>query len=81
MTNAQVAAYHAKGALNFQLDPLVLAQSGPDQVFNWLRSQDLSKAPLIYTTVDPARVRDAQVKIGVAQVGAMIERGLIRSRT
>ena len=76
MTNAQVAAYIARGAPAYQLDPLTLAQSGPQPVLDWLAGQDLAKAPLIYATADPASVKSAQAKLGVAEVGALIERTL-----
>lgn len=76
MTNAQVAAYRKTGAPSYQLDPMTLVQSGPDPVMNWLATQDLSKAPLIYATADPASVKAAQARIGVAEVGALIERTL-----
>lgn len=76
MTNAQVAAYIATGAPAYQLDPLTLTQSGPQPVLDWLAGQDLAKAPLIYATADPESVKAAQAKLGVAEVGALIERTL-----
>lgn len=76
MTNAQVAAYIATGAPAYQLDPLTLTRSGPDAVLEWLAAQDLATAPLLYATADPASVRAAQAELGVAEVGALIERTL-----
>jgi uncharacterized protein YgbK (DUF1537 family) len=76
MTNAQVTAYIATGAPSYQLDPLTLTQSGPQAVMDWLAQQDLTTAPLIYATADPASVKAAQAELGVAEVGALIERTL-----
>ncbi|MEN8841473.1 MAG: 3-oxo-tetronate kinase [Octadecabacter sp.] len=76
MTNAQVAAYIATGAPAYQLDPLTLIQSGPQAVLDWLSKQDLVAAPMIYATADPASVKAAQAQLGVAEVGALIERTL-----
>jgi uncharacterized protein YgbK (DUF1537 family) len=76
MTNAQVAAYIATGAPSYQLDPLTLWQSGPQAVLDWLGQQNLTDAPLIYATTDPASVKAAQAKLGVAELGALIEQTL-----
>ena len=76
MTNAQVADYLAKGAPAFRLDPLALAETGPQAALDWLAEQDLAQAPLIYATADPARVRAAQARLGVAEAGEMIEAAL-----
>ena len=81
MTNAQVAAYIATGAPSYQLDPLTLADHGPQKVLDWLANQNLTQAPLIYATADPASVKAAQAKIGVAEVGAMIEDTLAKCAT
>lgn len=76
MTNAQVANYCATGAPSYQLDPLTLANTGDGPVLDWLAEQDLTKAPLIYATADPASVRSTQEKLGVAAAGELIERTL-----
>ncbi|MCK0150902.1 four-carbon acid sugar kinase family protein [Marivita sp. S6314] len=73
MTNAQVAAYRATGAPCYQLDPLTLVNTGQAPVLEWLAAQDLAQAPLIYATADPASVKAAQKKLGVAETGALIE--------
>lgn len=73
MTNAQVAAYRATGAPALQLDPLVLAQSGPQPALDWLSRQDLGQAPLIYATADPASVRAAQEQLGRDRAGELVE--------
>jgi uncharacterized protein YgbK (DUF1537 family) len=78
MTNRQVADYLAQGKPAFRLDPSELAESGSDAALAWLASQDLSSAPLIYATADPASVKAAQEKLGVQQAGAIVETALAR---
>jgi uncharacterized protein YgbK (DUF1537 family) len=76
MTNNQVADYIARRAPAYQLDPQALAETGPEPVLAWLAAQDLTKAPLVYATADPSSVKAAQKKLGVAEVGALIEQTL-----
>ncbi len=76
MTNAQVAQYLASGAPGLRLDPLDLAENGPQAALNWLAQQDLSKVPLIYATADPSAVRAAQDKLGRAKAGEIVEEAL-----
>jgi len=76
MTNRQVAAYRATGAPAFRLDPAALAESGPGAALDWLAGQDLTKAPLIYATADPASVKAAQERLGVARAGEIVEQAL-----
>lgn len=75
MTRAQVAAYVSQ-APSYRLDPLELAQNGVAAAREWLASQDLSKAPLIYATAEPDQVRAAQEQLGVARAGAIVEEAL-----
>jgi uncharacterized protein YgbK (DUF1537 family) len=76
MTNKQVAEYRGRGARAFRLDPLELAQHGPQPALDWLAAQDLSAAPLIYATAEPASVKAAQDKLGVAAAGEIVEQAL-----
>lgn len=73
MTNAQVKDYIATGAAAYRLDPMALVENGFDPVLAWLADQDLSTAPLIYATAEPAAVKAAQQAIGADKVGALIE--------
>lgn len=73
MTNKQVADYTSRGVPAFQLDPLALAEHGPQEALDWLAQQDLDKAPLIYATANPDSVRAAQEKLGVAGAGEIVE--------
>ncbi|CUH82550.1 3-oxo-tetronate kinase [Tropicibacter naphthalenivorans] len=75
MTNAQVALYRDK-APSYRLDPLELAENGPQAALDWLAQQDLHDAPLIYATADPASVKAAQEKLGVAKAGEIVENAL-----
>ena len=73
MTNRQVASYLATGAPALRLDPLALAEAGAGPVLDWLAAQDLARAPLVYATADPASVRVAQSRLGVAAAGELVE--------
>lgn len=53
MTNKQVADYTSRGIPAFQLDPLALAENGPQKALDWLSKQELDKAPIIYATANP----------------------------
>ena len=73
MTNKQVADYISRGVPAFQLDPLSLAENGPQKALDWLARQDLDTAPLIYATANPDSVRAAHEKLGVAGAGEIVE--------
>ncbi len=76
MTNAQVADYIARGVPAYQIDPLTLAENGPQTILDWLAEQDLSKAPLIYATAKPDSVRAVQDQLGVTAAGELVEAAL-----
>ncbi len=76
MTNAQVANYLEQGAPSRRLDPLDLAENGPQPTLDWLAQQDLRRAPMIYATAEPASVKAAQQKLGVAEAGRIVEQAL-----
>lgn len=76
MTNRQVRTHLATGAPGFRLDPLTLADTGTADALEWLRQQDLSKAPLLYATAEPDAVAGAQQRLGVARAGAIVEEAL-----
>ncbi len=73
MTRAQVAAYSGP---KFRLDPLELANNGPEAALAWLAAQDLEAAPLVYATAEPDAVRAAQDLLGVAKAGEIVEDAL-----
>ena len=70
MTNAQVAAF--KGEKQ-RLDPLDLAENGPQTAIDWLHQQPTSAPKLLYATADPASVKAAHAKLGTAAAGQLIE--------
>ena len=76
MSNAQVAAYRSTGAPARQLDPLALAEGGSAAACEWLGEQDLSQAPLVYSTADPDSVRSVQAELGNARAAALVEAAL-----
>lgn len=76
MTNAQVANYIATGAPSYQLNPLSLAEEGAAPALEWVKSQDMAAAPLIYATAAPDDVRAAQAKLGTARAGQIVEEAL-----
>ncbi|MFY0692557.1 MAG: four-carbon acid sugar kinase family protein [Paracoccaceae bacterium] len=80
MTRAQVAAYRKQGE-SFRLDPLRLAEEGVGAALDWLSDRDLTKAPLIYASADPADVAAAQAELGVGRAGAVVEDALARLAT
>ena len=75
MTNEQVAAYDGKGP-GLRLDPLTLAEEGPDAAVAWLAGQPAQSNPIIYATARPEDVRAAQERLGVARAGEMVEAAL-----
>ena len=75
MTNKQVAAYGGKGPA-LRLNPLALAEEGPDAAIDWLAGQPAASNPIIYATARPEDVRAAQEKLGVARAGEMVEAAL-----
>ena len=75
MTNKQVAAYDGNGPA-LRLNPLALAEEGPDAALDWLAGQPAASNPIIYATARPEDVRAAQEKLGVARAGEMVEAAL-----
>ena len=77
MTRAQVAAFSATHPA-FRLDPLALAETGPDAALAWLADQPTDVTPIIYATAEPDAVRHAQDKLGRARAGELVEHALAR---
>ncbi|MEM6408195.1 MAG: 3-oxo-tetronate kinase [Pseudomonadota bacterium] len=75
MTRAQVAAY-LPDAASFQLDPMALAEDGPQAALEWLARQPIEAPKLIYATAEPAAVKAAQQQLGRAQAGEVVEEAL-----
>ena len=77
MTRKQVAAFKPDHP-SYQLSPLTLMANGADEAIAWLKSQDMTKTPMIYATADPEDVQLAQDQLGVSQSGAIIESAMAR---
>ena len=75
MTRQQVAHYAANRP-SLRLDPVALAQNGPNAALAWLAEQDLAQAPLIYATAEPAQVAEVQSRLGRAKAGEIVEHAL-----
>jgi 3-dehydrotetronate 4-kinase len=73
MTNRQVLAYLSQGHAGFKLNPLELAENGPDAALAWLSAQSPDSMPMIYATAAPEDVRTTQQKLGVERAGALVE--------
>ena len=80
MTQAQVAAY-ALLAPHYALDPLALAQAGPQAALEWLSRQSLDVPPILYATAAPDAVKSAQRELGTARAGALVEDALDREES
>ena len=79
-TNAQVAAFIAKGGAAFAIDPLQLAagRKVADEALDWARPR-LDKGPvLVYATAEAAAVRAVQQQLGAEHAGALVEQALSR---
>lgn len=81
MTLAQVNAYISAGHPNFQIDPLKASENDSEEAFNWLKSQDFTKAPLIYASAETDAVKQVQSTLGVERAGALIENILAQCGT
>lgn len=77
MTRKQVAAFKPDHP-SYQLSPLTLMADGADEAIAWLKSQDMTKTPMIYATADPEDVQLTQDQLGVSQSGAIIESAMAR---
>ncbi|MCY4336663.1 MAG: four-carbon acid sugar kinase family protein [Litoreibacter sp.] len=74
-TRAQVGTY-LKQASGYRLDPLVLAEAGPEGALNWLAEQPSDAPKIVYATAEPDAVRAAQDKLGRARAGEVVEQAL-----
>ena len=77
-TNAQVAAFIARGGAAFAVDPLQLAagRTVVEDAMAWARPL-LDKGPvLVYATAEPAAVRAVQERLGADKAGALVEHAL-----
>jgi uncharacterized protein YgbK (DUF1537 family) len=74
-TREQVEAGIAAGLPALRLDPIAIASGATTEraVADWAIGQSPDRPPLIYSSADPALVREAQAKLGVERAGALVE--------
>jgi uncharacterized protein YgbK (DUF1537 family) len=77
-TRRQVAHAIAAGLPALKLEPLHLAEGAQDAsgAARWLAEQPADKPALVYATAEPAAVRKAQERLGVAKAGALVEEAM-----
>jgi uncharacterized protein YgbK (DUF1537 family) len=79
-TNAQVAHFIASGRPTRLIDPASLMHGQTEtvvqQVLAWAAPLLNAGPVLVYSTADPATVKQVQAQIGVAQAGALVEEAL-----
>ncbi|MDU8927032.1 four-carbon acid sugar kinase family protein [Alisedimentitalea sp. MJ-SS2] len=76
MTRQQVARYLETNAPAYQIDPVELANNGPQAALNWLAQQDLTRAPILYATAEPAELKKVQGILGAENAGELVEHAL-----
>lgn len=75
MTRRQVADYTAHSG-GLKLDPINLSKQGSAAACLWLRQQPADARKIIYTTAEPADVRQAQERLGRDEAGQIVEEAL-----
>jgi len=77
-TNRQVRAFSASGGESLRIEPLQVAR-GSDVVaeaIGWAAPRLAQRPILIYSTAEPAVVKDAQERLGAQRAGALLEQAL-----
>ncbi len=80
-TNEQVAAFIATGRPALALDPLMVSadeDAAVAEVAAWAAPLLQDGPVLVYSTAEPAALKEVQAKLGVHEAGAMVERALGR---
>ena len=77
MTRQQVARYSSTRP-SLRLDPIELAHNGPVAALEWLARQDLTQAPMIYATAEPAQIVEVQKTLGREKAGEIVEQALAK---
>jgi uncharacterized protein YgbK (DUF1537 family) len=79
-TNAQVAHFMASGRPSRRIDPASLmhgqAATVVQQVLAWAAPLLPAGPVLVYSTAEPATVKQVQAQLGVAQAGSLVEEAL-----
>lgn len=76
-TRRQVAAFELAGLPSRRIDPLRVAEQGPNveamAAIAWLAGQDRERPALLYATAEPEAVAVVQAKLGVEKAGHVVE--------
>lgn len=77
-TNDQVARFVSDGGKAHALDPLKLARGEPEveRALDWAAPLLDAGPVLVYSTAEPAQVRDVQGRLGIENTGTMVEQAL-----
>jgi uncharacterized protein YgbK (DUF1537 family) len=75
-TREQIRVAITAGAPAFQVDPLAVAEGATDaaRVAAWVRENTSDRPTVVYSSAEPAEVREVQGKLGAERAGALIER-------
>jgi uncharacterized protein YgbK (DUF1537 family) len=72
-TCEQVRVAIAAGTPAFRIDPLAIGAATARDIVAWVRENSSERPPLIYSSADPAEVRQVQGKLGAERAGALVE--------
>ena len=74
-TREQVRVAIGAGAPAFQVDPLAVADGATDaaRIAAWVRENSSERPAVVYSSADPAEVREVQGKLGAERAGALVE--------
>ena len=74
-TREQIRVAIAAGAPAIQVDPLAIAKGAADaaRIAAWVRENTSDRPAVVYSSADPAEVREVQGKLGAERAGALVE--------
>jgi uncharacterized protein YgbK (DUF1537 family) len=74
-TREQIRVAITAGAPAFQVDPLAIAEGATDaaRIAAWVQENTSDRPAVVYSSADPAEVREVQGKLGAERAGALIE--------
>ena len=77
-TNRQVRAFSASGGESLRIEPLQVARVSDvvAEAIGWAAPRLAQRPILIYSTAEPAVVKDAQERLGAQRAGALLEQAL-----
>ena len=72
-TREQVGVAIAAGTPALRIDPLTIGATTAAEIADWVREHTSDRPALVYSSADPAEVREVQARLGVERAGALIE--------